>query len=188
MKYSTIVLYDIAIGALWYKQRQNRRSAVLTFLAEHIILITVACIELAAAGVLAGIAFDRHIKEKNRINLRGKDSDLFRGTLCRDDEACVVVRVSDMLPVYASGNFRHIVGLTLEDLQEDVTCLQNQIKKYSSKKSFWEDFKEWDGVGELINEAQLKSGEWIKVIVRRSDDDMYNISFFEKTTETHRKL
>ncbi|WP_455720696.1 hypothetical protein [Agathobacter sp.] len=161
---------------------------MLTFLAEHIILITVACIELAAAGVLAGIAFDRHIKEKNRINLRGKDSDLFRGTLCRDDEACVVVRVSDMLPVYASGNFRHIVGLTLEDLQEDVTCLQNQIKKYSSKKSFWEDFKEWDGVGELINEAQLKSGEWIKVIVRRSDDDMYNISFFEKTTETHRKL
>lgn len=161
---------------------------MFTFLAEHIGLIIIACIELATAGVLAGIAFDRHIKEKNRINLRGKNADLFRGTLCRDDEACVVVRLSDMLPVYASGNFKHITGLTLEDLQEDITCLQNNIKKYSSKKSFWQDFKEWDGVGELTSEAQLKSGEWVKIIVRRSDDDMYNISFFEKTTEIHRKL
>ena len=161
---------------------------MLTFLAEHIGIIIIGCIELAAAGVLAGIAFDRYIKEKNRINLRGKDSDLFRGTMFRDDEACVVVRISDMLPVYASSNFKHITGLTLEDLQEDVTSLEKQIKKYSSKKSFWNDFKDWDGVGELTNEAQLKNDEWIKMIVRRSEDGLYNISFFERTTETHRKL
>ena len=167
---------------------RDRRNTVLTFLAEHIGIIIIGCIELAAAGVLAGIAFDRYIKEKNRINLRGKDSDLFRGTMSRDDEACVVVRISDMLPVYASNNFKHITGLTLEDLQEDVTSLEKQIKKYSSKKSFWQDYKDWDGVGELINEAQLKNDEWIKMIVRRSDDGLYNISFFEKTTELHRKL
>lgn len=161
---------------------------MLTFLAEHIGLIAVACIELAAAGILAGIAFDSHIKEKNRINLRGKNADPFRGTMCRDDEACVVVRVSDMLPVYASDNFKHITGLTLEDLQEDVTCLESQVKKYSSKKSFWQDFKGWDGIGELVSEVQLKNDEWIKVIVRRSDDGLYNISFFERTTELHRKL
>ena len=161
------------MGTLRCEQWQDRRNAVITFLAEHIGIIIIGCIELAAAGVLAGIAFDRYIKDKNRVNLRGKDSDLFRGTMCRDDEACVVVRISDMLPVYASSNFKHITGLTLEDLQADVTSLEKQIKKYSSKKSFWQDFKDWDGVGELVNEAQLKNDEWIKLIVRRSDFTIY---------------
>lgn len=57
---------------------------MLSFLAENIGLIIAGSIELAVAGVLAGIIFDRHIKEKNRINLHGRESDLFRGTLYRN--------------------------------------------------------------------------------------------------------
>ncbi len=167
---------------------KDRRKAVFTFLAEYIGIITVGCIELAIAGVLAGIAVDRYLKEKNRIKLQGKTSYMFRGTPCREDEACVVVRVGDMLPVYASSNLKDITGLTLEELKEDVTCLESRIKTYQTGNSFWNDFKDWDGMGELINEAQLVNDEWIKMIVRRSEDGLYNISFFERTTEVHQTL
>ncbi len=167
---------------------KDRRKAVFTFLAEHIGIITVGCIELATAGVLAGIAVDRYLKEKNRIKLQGKTSDMFRGTPCREDEACVVVRVRDMLPVYASSNLKDITGLTLEELKEDITCLESRIKTYQTGNSFWNDFKDWNGMGELINEAQLMNDEWIKMIVRRSEDGLYNISFFERTTEVHQTL
>lgn len=95
---------------------------ILTVIGEHFWLVVIACVEVIVALLLIGFAAGR--KRQNRGSVRseisGMDRDFLEAYNDWRDEASMMVRRSDLLPVYATDGFSELLGYTLKALQADI--------------------------------------------------------------------
>ena len=79
-------------------------AGMLTVIGEHFWLVVIACIEVAVAFILLGSALKRKKEKNNRsggTQIDGVERDFLEA--CNDwkNEACIMIRRKDLLPVYA---------------------------------------------------------------------------------------
>lgn len=116
-------------------------TTFLTELGSHFGMITVGCVEAIAAVYLAGRMFKG--KKKTKPEVRGSGKIFLDCMDDRKDEACIVVRRSDHMPVYASENLQKLAGFTLEQIQEDLMVLarigkdEEECQRFQNRYHMW---------------------------------------------------
>lgn len=144
-------------------------TTFLTELGSHLGLVTVGCAEAIVAVYLAGSLL-KGKKKAGIEEVRGSGKTFLDCMDEREDEVCIVIRRKDRMPVYASKNLADMTGLTLEQIQEDVTRLDQMEIEEDLRRQMQKEYQLWDGKDVFQREIQLYKDRWIKVSVMRSTE------------------
>ena len=162
---------------------------ILTILGEHFWLVVIGCIELIAAVILfSGYSLGKKRKRTTGIQVWGMEKEFLREFQNRKDEAGVVLRCKDCMPVYAAGNLAGLLGVTLEEAQKDLRSLGGRIKRPGERSEIWKAYQQWDGVASFERLMELENDQWVQASVQRSEDGNYDLMIFRDESEFHRMV
>ena len=153
-------------------------AGVLTVIGEHFWLVVIACIEVAVAFILLGTAYKRKKYRNDRsggAQIEGVERDFLEA--CNDwrNEACIMVRREDLLPVYATDSFYDMLGLNLRMLQEDIRNIGLNMADPEDEKRLWKKYEQWDGKEPLEESVKWNTGKWLLLGFRRTEDGVYDL-------------
>lgn len=164
---------------------------MLGVLGEHFVLVIIGCIEL-----LVGVFFLLHsfnMKKSNRTvrnssDIKGIERIFINEVEHRKGEVFIIMRGADRLPVYAAGDIEDLLGVTIDMLQKDVTCLRNNIKDRDAAVKIWNQYLNWDEKEAYQAEFMLNNDRWVRTAVSVSRDDRYHVVYMWETTQYHEML
>ena len=164
---------------------------VLTVIGEHFWLVVIACIEVAVAFILLGTAYKRKKYRNDRsggAQIEGVERDFLEA--CNDwrNEACIMVRREDLLPVYATDSFYDMLGLNLRMLQEDIRNIGLNMADPEDEKRLWKKYEQWDGKEPLEESVKWNTGKWLLLGFRRTEDGVYDLMSVYEITQLHEKI
>ena len=168
----------------------NFIADMLTFLGRHFVLVIIGGIEIVAAIIMLSTYLGRKLsKEKSgksyTPNVRGVEQEFLNGMKRRKGEVCLIVRCADHMPVYEVGDINDMLGVNLEKLQEDIINMKKQMKYEKDGERIWQKYIDWDGTESMDDEFQLKNDNWIRMSVIKSEDKLYDLTYFWSTTGYH---
>lgn len=161
----------------------------LTQLGEHFGLVLIACAELAVAVAL--LIKDQHRKKGTPIQtarVRGAQDLLLQELDRRSDQVFILMRRSDLMPIAAAGSAEKLLGISLEELQTNLTTLLQRMADRDAGEQMWKSYRAWDGKTTLVDELQLKDGQWVMLTISRSADSVYDLLTFNRSTELHDQI
>lgn len=85
---------------------------MLTTLGSHFSLVVIGSVEVLAAVVIAGNALRTKISVKKKPVLNGGENVFLKQMDFREDEACIVLRRKDRMPVYVTDGTEKILRIT----------------------------------------------------------------------------
>lgn len=155
----------------------------LTMLGNHFWLVIIAAIEILVGVILFSVHTGRSTKEK-KVVLQGAEGAFLKELGGQTEEAWVLIRCKDRMPVYSAGNLTGLLGTSAEALQKDMACFRGCFEDYDQGNRVWESYLAWDGHEDMMVSGLMKSGEWVKIVLHRSSDDQYDfVSFFQITED-----
>ena len=169
---------------------------LLDALGHNFALVAIACAELLAGAFLLGRAVRsednrpvggrRHRSGSTRVD--ANEAALLAALDSRRFEANILVRRADMMPACAVGDLETLLGLTLEDLQEDLAAVLPHFADPDAAKSLWNTYQHWDGQSPLRRELQNKEGDWLTLDFRRSPDGHEDLITLYQSTRLHERV
>lgn len=166
----------------------NEIADWLTMLGNHFPLVVIGSVEaLAAVALLAKTGRTRN-RQKNRSALWGNESVFLKEINFRENEACIVIRQSDRMPVYVTEGTEKQLGVGLQEVQNDVTCLDRNISTEDHRNGIWEEYRAWDGEHSEPCEILMKNGTWLTMSVSSASEGKYNLLSFTDTTKQHNQI
>lgn len=164
-------------------------TQVLTVFGENFYLVVVLCVEILIAVVLFGMTITKNMRSsKRKISVRGVESEFLKAMDRRPDEVCLVVRIDDIMPVYASGHFKDMFGVSLEDVRGDMALLNSNFENKGKSFDIWEKYRKWDGKEAWNEEFSLKNGEWVRLHLDPRENSRYDLLSFYYITELHKEI
>ena len=158
-------------------------TKAFTYLGEHFYLIVFGCAELVLALVLAGLWLRSRRRGVGAGTVQSEHERALRRALdLRRDECCILMRRSELLPACALGDLKALLGVTLEQLQDDVAVLQTVLETPSDGAKFWNSYRAWDGKAELSCLLHGRDGRWLEVSALPSGEDGYDLLCFRLCT------
>ena len=98
---------------------------LLTFLGAHFYLALIGCGELVLAVILLTALSERRNGARRRVPVTvpgsGPEQLMLRELAEQEDEACLLLRRSDLLPLYAAGDLTAVWGVGDEPRRSQVT-------------------------------------------------------------------
>lgn len=163
-------------------------TELMTVLGSNIEFVVIGCAELAAAVALATTGIARKMKKEKKPDTKSAEQ-LFLYELGKStDEGYMLVRRKDTMPVYAVGDLEQLLGVSLQQVQEDITLLRKKMKSDHAVKMLWKSYRTWDRKEPLYAEIQMENLQWIRVTVYDCKDEKHDLVCFIKTTGTHRRM
>ena len=163
-------------------------TELMTVLGSNIEFVVIGCAELAAAVALATTGIARKMKKEKKPDTKSAEQ-LFLYELGKStDEGYMLVRRKDTMPVYAVGDLEQLLGVSLQQVQEDITLLRKKMKSDHAVKMLWKSYRTWDRKEPLYAEIQMENLQWILVTVYDCKDEKHDLVCFIKTTGTHRRM
>ena len=92
------------------------------------------------------------------------------------------MRQHDLLPICAAGDMQSLLGVTFEQLRQDVMLLADALEDGQKDVSVWKKYRAWDGAQPFETVLRTKNGEWVQMNVTRGEDDGYDLFCFSRTT------
>lgn len=164
-------------------------TQVLTVFGENFYLVVVLCVEILIAVVLFGMTITKNMRSsKRKLSVRSVESEFLEAMDRRPDEVCLVVRIDDIMPVYASGHFKDMFGVSLEDVQGDMALLNSNFENKGKSFDIWEKYRKWDGKEAWNEEFSLKNGEWVRLHLDPRENSRYDLLSFYYITELHKEI
>ena len=164
-------------------------TQVLTVFGENFYLVVVLCVEILIAVVLFGMTITKNMRSsKRKISARSVESEFLEAMDRRPDEVCLVVRIDDIMPVYASGHFKDMFGVSLEDVRSDMALLNSNFENKGKSFDIWEKYRKWDGKEAWNEEFSLKNGEWVRLHLDPRENSRYDLLSFYYITELHKEI
>lgn len=164
-------------------------TQVLTVFGENFYLVVVLCVEILIAVVLFGMTITKNMRSsKRKISVRSVESEFLEAMDRRPDEVCLVVRIDDIMPVYASGHFKDMFGVSLEDVRGDMALLNSNFENKGKSFDIWEKYRKWDGKKAWNEEFSLKNGEWVRLHLDPRENSRYDLLSFYYITELHKEI
>lgn len=160
----------------------------LTAIGHNYFIVIIGAVEILAAVMLITENLMRRIRKKTTIDKKEIEAEMLRELDEREKEACILLRRSDMMPVYGTGNLQTLLGVSLCEIQDDIAVFEHIVKDTSVIKRIWKDYQTWDGHRLFGAQFQLKNGQWIRVSVRRSSSGVYDQFAFYIITEMYKKM
>lgn len=164
-------------------------TQVLTVFGENFYLVVVLCVEILIAVVLFGMTITKNMRSsKRKLSVRSVESEFLEAMDRRPDEVCLVVRIDDIMPVYASGHFKDMFGVSLEDVRGDMALLNSNFENKGKSFDIWEKYRKWDGKEAWDEEFSLKNGEWVRLHLDPRENSRYDLLSFYYITELHKEI
>ena len=156
----------------------------LEMLGEHFPLVVIGCAEALLAVVLlcAALRNRRQCTDKKRSALRRADEILLYNMDRQSNDVCLIMRQHDLLPICAAGDMQSLLGVTFEQLRQDVMLLADVLEDGQKGVSVWKKYRAWDGAQPFETVLRTRNGEWVQLNVTRSEDDGYDLFCFSRTT------
>lgn len=156
----------------------------LEILGEHFPLVVIGCVEalLAVALLCAALRNRGQCADKKRSALRRADEILLYNMDRQSNDVCLVMRRRDLLPLCAAGDMQSLLGVTFEQLRQDVMLLADALENGQNGVSVWKKYRVWDGVQPFETVLRTRNGEWVQLNVTRGEDDGYDLFCFSRTT------
>lgn len=153
-------------------------------LGNHLFIICIGCLEVFVAVIFI-LFFNSHknnFQTKKTSILSSFDEQFLEALNRKPDEAYILFRNLDRMPVYISGNMTGILGVRLDEIQKDVYKLNKNFLNTKENKEFIRKYLTWNGQGILENIVPQKNNKWFKVTVQRSKDLKYDCFVFQDIT------
>ena len=156
----------------------------LEILGEHFTLVVIGCVEalLAVALLCAALRNRGQCADKKRSALRRADEILLYNMDRQSNDVCLIMRQYDLLPLCAAGDMQSLLGVTFEQLRQDVMLFADALEDGQNGVSVWKKYRAWDGAQPFETVLRTKNGEWVQLNVTRSEDDGYDLFCFSRTT------
>ena len=136
---------------------------------------------LLLAGELAAAAWMVERFARQTIKIRKQNQALayertFSRALSRlDHEVYLLLRRSDTFPLYVAGDLPGLTGLTLEDMQRDITCFF-QLMSAADAKTLRRMLEKWDRSAPLRLTFHSKwEGRWLELCALPAEDSHYTM-------------
>lgn len=163
-------------------------TELISVLGSHMEIVVIGCAEIAAAVALASTGIAKKLRKEKKPDTRSAEQ-LFLYEIGRSrDEGYMVVRHKDMMPVYGAGDLEGLLGVSLLQVQDDITSIRSKMKNDAAVKRFWKSYRSWDREKPLYAEIQMKDGQWIRVAVYGCKDGRYDLVCFIRTTGMHKQM
>ena len=163
-------------------------TELISMLGSHIEIVVIGCAEIAAAVALISTGIARKFRKEKKPDTRSAEQ-LFLYEIGRSqDEGYMVVRHKDMMPVYGTGDLEGLLGISLLQVQDDITSIRSKMKNDAAVKRFWKSYRSWDREKPLYAEIQMKDGQWIRVAVYGCKDGRHDLISFVRTTGMHKQI
>ena len=150
-------------------------------------LIAVGCVEGIAAVVLLGTGLQRKRKKEKRSSFGGAERVFLDEIGKEKGEAWLMLRTADKMPVYLTENIEETIGVTLQKLQEDVTCLRNMAMDIREGNHLWSKYLAWDGAELFTFEILHKNGNRFQTRITRCGNGKYDLFSFQDITAHYEK-
>lgn len=136
----------------------------LEILGEHFPLVVIGCAEALLAVVLlrAALRNRRQCTDKKRSALRRADEILLYNMDRQSNGVCLIMRQHDLLPICAAGDMQSLLGVTFEQLWQDVMLLADALEDGQKGVSVWKRYRAWDGAQPFETVLRTKNGEWVQ--------------------------
>ena len=141
---------------------------LLTVLGEHFYLVAVACVEILAAVVLAAVFSGKKGLREKITEAKGSEKIFLKEMQHFEDETNVLLRLSDLMPVYISGKIEDIIGITADELKNDISNVVNFVKDKNLGLRYWNEYRSWNGEGCFKREYAMKNGKYVLLCIRRT--------------------
>lgn len=155
---------------------------LLTVLGEHFYLVAVACVEILAAVVLAAVFSGKKGLREKITEAKGSEKIFLKEMQHFEDETNVLLRLSDLMPVYISGKIEDIIGITADELKNDISNVVNFVKDKDLGLRYWNEYRYWNGEGCFKREYAMKNGKYVLLCIRRNSDKLYDMVSFRDVT------
>ena len=163
-------------------------TELVSMLGSYIEIVVIGCAEIAAAVALISTGIARKFRKEKKPDTRSAEQ-LFLYEIGRNrDEGYMVVRHKDMMPVYGAGDLEGLLGVSLLQVQDDITSIRSKMKNDAAVKRFWKSYRSWDREQPLYAEIQMKDGQWIRVAVYCCKDGRHDLVCFIRTTGLHKQM
>lgn len=163
-------------------------TELISMLGSHMEIVVIGCAEIAAAVALISTGIARKFRKEKKPDTRSAEQ-LFLYEIGRSqDEGYMVVRHKDMMPVYGTGDLEGLLGVSLLQVQDDITSIRSKMKNDAAVKRFWKSYRSWDREKPLYAEIQMKDGKWIRVAVYGCKDGRHDLISFVRTTGMHKQI
>ena len=163
-------------------------TELISMLGSHMEIVVIGCVEIAAAVALVSTGIARKLRKEKKPDTRSAEQ-LFLYEIGRNrDEGYMVVRHKDMMPVYGAGDLEGLLGVSLLQVQDDITSIRSKMKNDATVKRFWKSYRSWDREQPLYAEIQMKDGQWIRVAVYCCKDGRHDLVCFIRTTGLHKQM
>lgn len=163
-------------------------TELVSMLGSHMEIVVIGCVEIAAAVALISTGIARKFRKEKKPDTRSAEQ-LFLYEIGRSqDEGYMVVRHKDMMPVYGAGDLEGLLGVSLLQVQDDITSIRSKMKNDAAVKRFWKSYRIWDREKPLYAEIQMKDGQWIRVAVYGCKDGRHDLISFVRTTGMHKQI
>lgn len=160
---------------------------LLAVFGGNLPLIAVSCVEGIAAVVLLGTGLQRKRKKEKRPSFGGAERVFLDEIGKEEGEAWLMLRTADKMPVYLTENIEETIGVTLQKLQEDVTCLRNMAMDIREGNHLWSKYLAWDGAEPFTLEILHKNGNRFQTRITRCGNGKYDLFSFQDITAHYEK-
>ena len=160
---------------------------LLAVFGGNLPLIAVGCVEGIAAVVLLGTGLQRKRKKEKRSSFGGAERVFLDEIGKEKGEAWLMLRTADKMPVYLTENIEETIGVTLQKLQEEVTCLRNMAMDIREGNHLWSKYLAWDGAELFTFEILHKNGNRFQTRITRCGNGKYDLFSFQDITAHYEK-
>ena len=166
-------------------------TEALTALGANLPLVAVGCAEALAAVALLGRAAVMHTqagKMKASSAPASMSRDAQRVMMLECGEVMLVLRREDMMPLACTGDPEKLLGVSYAALRNDIANLNKTFLDKHMSRLAWKKYKEWNGDGMFDEIVQVGGGRWMRFIVRRTPDGVYDLICFRDITALHERI
>lgn len=160
----------------------------LTAIGHNYPIVIIGAIEFLVAVILITGALLGKVRKKTIIDKKDIEAELLREMDDWEKEACILLRRSDMMPVYGTGNLQTLLGVSLHEIQDDIAAFEHITKDPSVIRRIWKNYQAWDGQHLFGAQFQLKDGQWMQLSIKRSSSGVYDQFSFYIITEMYKKM
>lgn len=160
----------------------------LTWMGGHFLFVLITCVVVIVLFLFLTKTNQKKNKEDQKISVTGYDKLALEELNDRTDEAMILIRRVDLMPVYEIGNLSQMLGVSFDKLQEDVMQIFKNIEDSSKREKIKKQYQTWDGKKNLEEDICFCRDEWIRMVAQRVHNGQYDLLSFYRVTKTHDEI
>ena len=160
---------------------------MLTFLGDHFYFVLIAFFEILAALALLVWPKCRRTAHAGAFLLPEEEQMLLQEIGRDASEAFLLMRRYDSMVLGAVGDVQALLGVSLQQLQDDVTAMYRNIKNPELGSRMERSYRAWRCEKPLEYELEMADGQWLHMSIAPCRNPAYELVHFHLSTAMHER-